>query len=128
MKLDNLDNCPQCGEDMHEGDRLCRTCQQQENIDNMTDADYLAASVGSQSFCDYSALEHSNPPGVASATYQLVDILWEPDEPYSVIMFRGPGPGDYKETPFKTLQFAGWEGTLVAKHVNDWFISQASKE
>ncbi len=124
MKLDNLDNCPQCSEHMREGERLCRVCLEQEKIDNMTDADYLAASVDSRSACIYDAVEPSDSD-FSHATYQLVDIMWKPDEPYSTILFRGPGPGEYKDTPFKTLEFAGWEGTLVAKHVNDWFISQA---
>lgn len=126
MRLDDLDNCPLCGEDMRRGEHLCRNCRIQEKIDNMTEADYRMAA-GPELPCNNPVVAQSDSE-FSRATYSLVDIQWQPDEPYSTIMYRGPEPGEYKETPFKTIQFVGWDGTLVAKHVNDWFISQATKE
>ncbi|EGI6509419.1 hypothetical protein ACT7V1_004159 [Salmonella enterica subsp. enterica] len=126
MKLDNLDNCPQCGEDMREGERLCRTCLQQEKIDNMTDADYRAGNVGN-------SLPSNNWPPITPinpdyATYSLVDILWKQNDPSAYVKFKGPGPGEYQDTPFKGSQFDGWEKTLVAKYVFDWFIKNTRKQ
>ncbi|QST30925.1 hypothetical protein JRC42_24060 (plasmid) [Escherichia albertii] len=41
-KEDNLENCPDCGEDMPGGNVRCTRCQRQHDIENMTDADYRA--------------------------------------------------------------------------------------
>lgn len=41
-KDDNLDNCPDCGEDMPGGKVRCTRCQRQQDIENMTEADYRA--------------------------------------------------------------------------------------
>lgn len=41
-KEDNLENCPDCGEDMPGGKIRCTRCQRQHDIENMTEADYRA--------------------------------------------------------------------------------------
>ena len=39
---DNLENCPDCGEDMPGGNVRCTRCQRQYEIENMTEDDYRA--------------------------------------------------------------------------------------
>ncbi|CAH5298480.1 TPA: hypothetical protein ACGY9K_002607 [Escherichia coli] len=39
---DNLENCPDCGEDMPGGNVRCTRCQRQHEIENMTEDDYRA--------------------------------------------------------------------------------------
>lgn len=41
-KEDNLENCPDCGEDMPGGNVRCTRCQRQHDIENMTEDDYRA--------------------------------------------------------------------------------------
>lgn len=41
-KEDNLENCPDCGEDMPGGKIRCTRCQCQHDIENMTEADHRA--------------------------------------------------------------------------------------
>ncbi|ECW5176870.1 hypothetical protein AC586_17330 [Salmonella enterica subsp. enterica serovar Enteritidis] len=41
-KEDNLENCPNCGEDMPSGKIRCTRCQRQHDIENMTEAEYRA--------------------------------------------------------------------------------------
>ncbi|SAF07161.1 hypothetical protein AB4O86_24875 (plasmid) [Enterobacter hormaechei] len=41
-KEDNLDNCPNCGEDMPGGKIRCTRCQRQHDIENMTEAEHRA--------------------------------------------------------------------------------------
>ncbi|HGB5789820.1 TPA: hypothetical protein ACIVT9_001542 [Salmonella enterica subsp. enterica serovar Aberdeen] len=41
-KEDNLENCPNCGEDMPGGKIRCTRCQRQHDIENMTEAEHRA--------------------------------------------------------------------------------------
>ena len=41
-KEDNLENCPNCGEDMPGGKIRCTCCQRQHDIENMTEAEHRA--------------------------------------------------------------------------------------
>lgn len=41
-KQDNLENCPNCGEDMPGGKIRCTRCQRQHDIENMTEAEHRA--------------------------------------------------------------------------------------
>ncbi|EBM1788577.1 hypothetical protein DVL38_23510 [Salmonella enterica] len=41
-KEDNLENCPNCGEDMPGGKIRCTRCQRQHDIENMTEAEQRA--------------------------------------------------------------------------------------
>lgn len=54
-KEDNLENCPDCGEDMLGGNVRCTRCQRQHDIENMTEDDYRAHEAqfpSGSSVCD----------------------------------------------------------------------------
>ncbi|WP_042857887.1 hypothetical protein [Dickeya sp. NCPPB 3274] len=54
-KEDNLDNCPDCGEDMHAGKTRCTRCQREHDAENMTEEDYRAYQAvlpGGSRVCD----------------------------------------------------------------------------
>lgn len=39
MKDEDLDRCPRCKEDMWKGQRLCRTCQREDELEEWTGGD-----------------------------------------------------------------------------------------
>ncbi|WP_162302955.1 hypothetical protein [Buttiauxella sp. 3AFRM03] len=44
-KEDNLENCPDCGEDMPGSKIRCTRCQRQHDDENTTEADYRAIII-----------------------------------------------------------------------------------